>query len=164
MSVSGVEEFVTTLQTHQKAVEAGLDRVLRTAAYDVAESIIVGSPDTGSPGTPVDTGFARRSWWVSLNSPGEPHQPGSNPDPTRTQRYVAWDWGPQLLDAKIGDTVYILSNCVYMRSLEHGHSQAQAPLGMIRLTLSVWDAIVERAVQAVRAADEIASETTDTTE
>lgn len=37
----------------------------------VHESIVEGSPLTGSPGQPVDTGALRNSWTPAFNSPGE---------------------------------------------------------------------------------------------
>lgn len=45
--------------------------VFHTAVFTVHKSITVGSPLTGAPGQPVDTGRLRNSWMITVLSPRE---------------------------------------------------------------------------------------------
>lgn len=84
--------------------------------------------------SPVDTGFFRASWGVSINE---------NPPPATVQRPAAYAEGTggeavatmmaRLGGAQLGDVVWIFNPVVYGPALEHGHSQ-QAPLGIVSVT------------------------------
>ncbi|NTX09022.1 hypothetical protein, partial [Myxococcus sp. CA040A] len=52
----------------------------------------------------------------------------------------------QLEDSKLGDTVYVTNNLPYARRLEFGHS-AQAPRGMVRVTVARLREILEGALE-----------------
>lgn len=126
--------FAADLARFEATLRGRLDELAQYAGLAVAESLIVGNDM--SPGTPVDTGFARNSWAVGLN--GEPAYPQPG-EPPKGERGKAVDIASlneastTLLDAKAGDAIWITSNCVYMEALEYGHS-GQAPNGMVRLT------------------------------
>lgn len=93
----------------------------------MAENIIVGGKF--SPGTPVDTGNARGSWYPALNG-----EPASSASGVRGG-VVASDLAAiAFRNGKAGDTFELWTNVVYMPPLEYGHSK-QAPRGMVRLTL-----------------------------
>jgi hypothetical protein len=47
-------------------IESRFMRVFRGVAQDTYESIVVGSPVTGAPGQPVDTGALRASWQLTF--------------------------------------------------------------------------------------------------
>lgn len=140
-------QFRRQLEGLQSTLARRLDTVTREAAFDLAENIIVGGPY--SPGTPVDTGFARASWHIGINAPVEPHQPPDNPDRATTPLDPVYTF-VQLQAVRGGDVVYLSSNTIYMRFLEFG-SSAQAPNGFIRLTLAARDLIVRDAVRRARA-------------
>ena len=138
--------FQAQLRDLQATLARRLDTVTREVAFDLAENIIVGG--AYAPGTPVDTGFARASWHVGINTPVEPHQPPDNPGRAVTPLDPVYTF-VQLQSVRGGDVVYLNSNTVYMRFLEFG-SSAQAPGGFIRLTLNARDLIVRDAVQRAR--------------
>lgn len=123
-----------------------LDEVVRNVTFEIAENIIVGGEF--APGTPIDTGFARASWWIAVNDMGSPHQAPDNPGK------LLFAVAPSTLaagaQAKAGDIIYILSNTLYMPVLEFGHSD-QAPQGMIRLTLTAGQRIVDKVARQMGA-------------
>ena len=91
--------------------------------------------------TPVDTGFARASWSVSINE-----EPLAKPDVKRPEKWASLPPGAAkaeavatitvpLLGTQLGDRVFLYNPVVYIIPLEHGHSQ-QAPLGMVGLTVT----------------------------
>jgi len=105
----------------------------------VAQNIVVGGQF--SPGTPVDTGYARSSWWIAVNSDtGESAVLGLNDKGAAAMEQITL----RILGVKSGDIVYLLTNTVYMRPLEYGHSQ-QAPAGMVRLTMAAGTIIADYA-------------------
>lgn len=144
----GLDAFRVALDGVTAKANDAMRRIVRYAAWRVAQNVVVGGEY--APGTPVDTGFARASWWTSLNDLGEPHQPGQNPKPGEP-----WDGSHDLTALggfDLGDMLLILSNTEYMRSLEYGHSK-KAPHGMIRLTADQWPDIVRESVRAIRRAE-----------
>lgn len=117
-------------------------------AKDIARGIFINAVESVIAKTPVDEGFARGSWVVSVNSPS-----GSSPN-----RYDLSDDGENTADfekAKVanvqaGDTMFLVSNLPYMTTLEYGTYgrgagatslttrdgySIQAPNGMVRLTV-----------------------------
>lgn len=73
--------------------------------------------------TPIDTGFARSSWWMSLQDKGTP--------------------GQVVTECRLGDVIRVGNGVEYIVALEYGHS-LQAPQGMVRVTLAEWETIVDR--------------------
>lgn len=129
--------FTADLRAFQVQLAQHMDELVQNIAFEIAENIIVGGKY--APGTPVDTNFARSSWWVSIGEMGEGHQPADNPlklppaGPADTSKVAS---------AKAGDNVWIMTNTVYMIALEYGHS-TQAPQGMVRLTLNAGQELVD---------------------
>ena len=97
----------------------------------IFNSIIVGkdAPDTvvSHSGTPVDTGFARASWWKAIGGVG------SHPNQPTKGETVSAPLHP-LGKLKLTDKAYLANNAPYILALEYGHS-SQAGDGMIRITL-----------------------------
>ena len=98
--------------------------------------------------TPVDTGFARGSWYVGINDTDIEHQLGISREAAK-QQGVQIDWSLQLStsslninSAKIGDKIYLMNNANYIMKLEYGAS-SQAPNGMVRVALSKIDSIAQ---------------------
>lgn len=137
-----VEKFVVDLSKVRQQMRDRTDEAFRHVCLRAAENIIVGGKY--SPGTPVDTGFARNSWTVGINDPNVARQAAARQDAEDADVEVNSLDEAQLriLGAKAtnGDVVYLVSNAVYMRALEFGHSQ-QAPNGMVRLTMANIDRI-----------------------
>lgn len=116
-------------------------------------NIVVGG--NYSPGTPVDTGFARNSWVVGLNEIAAFRQPSSLPsaerDALRKSGAVlpivgVQDGQTSILGVQLGDEVHLTSNAVYMGALEDGHSQ-QAPTGFIWLAIHAGPQIIDEVVR-----------------
>jgi len=113
--------------------------MIQELCLTIAQNIVVGGQF--SPGTPVDTGYARSSWFVVVNdATGESAVVGVNDRGVQAMDQISLT----LLGVKSGDIVYLLTNTVYMRRLEYGHSQ-QAPAGMVRLTMAAGNLIADMA-------------------
>ena len=116
------------------------------------ENIVVGGKY--APGTPIDTGYARATWAVGLNeepqSPVDTILPGAQSSQARYQQTAMSVIAGLVRELRLGDVIKIISHCVYMPSLEYGHSQ-QAPAGMIRLTAASLQQILDDAILAVKA-------------
>lgn len=118
-----------------KAVDVAMkdaEAIYSLGADMMFNSIIVGkdAPDTvvSHSGTPVDTGFARASWWKAIDGVGShPNQPAKG-------ETVSAPLHP-LGKLKFSDKAYLANNAPYILALEYGHSK-QAGDGMIRITLA----------------------------
>lgn len=88
--------------------------------------------------SPVDTGRFRANWGVKIGSPfagindtaRDTTPVMSREGPTSAQ--VAWDaaeWNAK-------KTIYLCNNLSYSTALEYGHSQIQAPGGMVRVSIA----------------------------
>lgn len=119
-------------------------------------SIIVGqdAPHTvvSHNGTPVDTGFARASWWKNVGSVGSHPNP---PTPVEKGQTVSGGTAVEqpFGKLKLSDTVFLSNNAEYILRLEYGHSsQARNPDGMVRITLEqakeFWELAKKRLAQA----------------
>ena len=127
-------DFRLDLERFGAEVENGALKVFHAAAKSAAEAIVVGN-DYG-PGVPVDTGFARSSFGIGINSPAQgPTEPpltalargiGGNKYLARLQR-VQTGKGlgqistPPMLGvsgAVLGDTVFITTMAKYPQYLE----------------------------------------------
>lgn len=99
-----------------------------------------------SPGTPIDTGFARANWVGGIGAPGVAPLESSPRNPGDDYRADAAAARAQVdataLRAQPGDTVYLSNSAPYIRRLEFGWSR-QAPRGMIRLALQNAQAIAD---------------------
>ena len=141
-------QFSVTNRNWTDTVERRLQAVVQQLSFDLAHEMVAkpgsGGPSkkTASPGTPVATGFARGSWWASINgvSAGE----GS------VNRDALSEMSLVIANAKAGDTVYLFNNAVYIEKLEYGHSN-QAPNGFVRITLAAAQPILDDVVRRVSA-------------
>lgn len=122
------------------------DRIWRGTCSTVSENIKVGGKY--GPGTPRDTSFAANSWTEGINGEGEFRQPAAPPHGKATVVAIAatvFDYAR----LKLGQVFFFVSNCVYMRSLDYGHSQ-QAPNGHVRLVTAALPQIVAEQVAEAR--------------
>lgn len=122
-----------------------LDGILRQSIQDVSEAVI--------EGTPVDTGFARASWWGELGPEPTGH-PSPPPEPEIGEYGYKESIGDGaamalsqvslvLLDIKPGATFGLYNNAEYIVDLEYGKSR-QAPIGMMRINIMRWPSIVTK--------------------
>jgi len=138
---------VASLRKFQHKLKGRQDALVRAVAYELAREVIVGGDY--SPGTPVDTGFARSSWYVRLGAGtmlGRTITPGAVPggDSALAEASVL------LLGAKAGESVFLLNDTEYILPLEYGHSQ-QAPHGMVRITVASGQMIVDKVAKRLTA-------------
>ncbi len=150
----GVLDFNAAIDKAVFENVAMCERIFQRAALMMLGSIVVGDPPY-SPGTPVDTGFARSSWYVMLSG-GE-----AAPAATRfevdsagsaTDLKTAATGGDPVAEsigiiqeARLGQTIWLVNNVPYIVRLEYGWSK-QAPAGMVRLTLAAAQEIVDQAM------------------
>lgn len=143
MSTTATTTFVASLQKYVENVHGGHDKIVREVAFDLRDNVVVGGPF--SPGTPVDTGFARASWWSDVNGKGVPTSPaaaeGSAGAPSDTV-------GLQIAGLKAGDVFGLNNGAEYIDALEFGHS-GQAPEGMVRVAVAAGQEILDQAVKRV---------------
>lgn len=113
-----------------------LDLVVRKISLELFHRVIVK--------TPVDTGRARANWQVAIGSiPAGTLELNDKSGTATISRVTA-----ATLALKAGDLIYLVNNLEYARPLEYGHSK-QAPAGMVRLTLSEFQGVVNRAADEV---------------
>jgi hypothetical protein len=122
-----------------------LTGVVRQSTQDISEAVI--------EGTPVDTGFARASWWMEIGTAPTAH-PNPPPEPAVDQDGIRQSIGDGLsmalggvsivlLNIKLGDTIGLYNSASYIVDLEYG-SSAQAPVGMVRINALRWPQIVNK--------------------
>lgn len=109
-----------------------LEEVTRASLLQMSESIV--------ERTPVDTGRARANWYASLHAPVDYTA-------THTDKGggAAVSRARGELSRAAGEVYYFVNNLPYARALEYGHS-AQAPSGMVRVTLVEFERAVKKAV------------------
>jgi hypothetical protein len=131
-----------------RQTEDRLRRVLVSAGQDVAENVSVGG--AYSPGTPVDTGFARSKWDATLGTP--PNVPETG-DGSMVATGTEGTMGLVIASADIRDVITIYNNTEYLPFLEDGSTTPKAPFvsGWIAQTVAAWPVIVSRATARVRA-------------
>ena len=94
------------------------DEHLRKVSAEMLQQVIVGSP--------VDTGVFRGNHRISVNSPDSTYDLSTaDKGGSATQQ----EGNQKILQAKLGDLVYVQNNLPYAVALENGHSQ-QRPLGI----------------------------------
>lgn len=130
-------KFSDQIKAFTKKAERAALFVYRGTALDIFSKVILR--------TPVDTGRARGNWQCSLNSPADGSVNGTGRSAINKAKATTGK-------AKIEDQIYLMNNLPYIKKLEYGSSQ-QAPRGMVRVTLSDFDRLVQaRAYQSRRKA------------
>ena len=124
----------------------------KTNVNDVVKQSLQEVTDRVVAGTPVDTGYARATWWTSVDD----SKPAHPSPPKKGERGVAGSatGSPVVTVTDYADAVgrrfQLKSSAPYMRRLEYGWSQ-QAPVGWIRLVLADFRNIVAKSASDVGA-------------
>ena len=136
IEITGLDKLIDKQEKRLRALAS-------EAIQDAAAEVVVR--------TPVDTGFARASWWASINSDsgssnavensvaagdkiaGQASQSGA---PEAIGRLAVTINGVQ-----IGDTLTVGNSASYIAALEDGTSN-MAPFGMVAATVNNWPQIV----------------------
>ncbi len=107
---------------------------LLTEAVDAAQELaakVVAS-------TPVDTGALRMSWTFSLNAPKAVRVNPADRKKDEQSELISKGW----LNVKAGDQLYFCNGQPYAERIEFEGYSPQAPMGMIRPNIALWDVIV----------------------
>lgn len=129
--------FTLNLQKWVDKTKGNLDLVVRKVAFEMFSRVIQKSP--------VDTGRFKGNWQVAIGSVPSGTLELFDKAGTATMSRVT----ATVLGLKAGDVIILVNNLEYARALEYGHSK-QAPAGMVRLTVSEFGAVVNRAVGATK--------------
>ncbi len=123
MSEAGINRTVTL------GIERPAERTIKRLAFEVHGELI--------RNTPVDTGWARANWLVSLGRPI--NETAGSRDSVST---VAQGAGQaRLLVYRLGQDIWISNNVPYIQALNEGHSK-QAPEGWV-------EAAIETAIRKI---------------
>lgn len=126
--------FSAQLGQFSAKTQEKMDAIFQDIVIEIGESVIMLSP--------VDTGRFKGNWQLTI-------------DTTSNQSLINYDkQGFATLERlvnvantlEIGQKAFIVNNLRYAIPLEYGHSQ-QAPGGMVRVTLSRFQQIVNDAVR-----------------
>lgn len=125
----GTDKFSLQLEEFIKKTQLNASLVVKKVAMDVFASII--------KKTPVDTGRAKGNWQISLDTPI--HTSRMEYDIFRGEFGAEREAEAQSVLSQIKEgenvTVFITNNLTYIKPLEFGRSQKQAPNGMVRVTI-----------------------------
>lgn len=132
--------FEEQIRRFADKAEAKANRVVRSACLDLFSKIVTR--------TPVDTGRARANWQIELDAmpPAQTINDRNNPpdDKDDTARRKIDEITDRIGDVdKATRTICLANNLAYIKALEYGHSQKQAPNGMVRISVAEWDNIVK---------------------
>lgn len=116
--------------------------------HDVVKATPVGNSDKwkvkrAPPG--YVGGRLRANWNPSLVAPdfstsSAVDASGARTDARITSTLTAWD----------GQVIYLMNSLPYARPVEYGHSQAQAPQGMVRINVTAWQKHINDAVRSIK--------------
>ena len=126
--------FAESLAQFAEQAKEAIDDVFREVVIEVGTSVIRLSP--------VDTGRFKGNWQFTVGAPS--NQSIDTFDKAGHETIAALVAEVSSLEA--GQIAYIVNNLVYGVPLEYGHS-AQAPAGMVQITLARFQQIVEEAIR-----------------
>lgn len=96
--------------------------------------------------TPVDTGHAQNNWIVTIGGPDTTDKTSAAPIGGATSPDVFASANAAILASYPDDgtfpVIYLQNNLPYILALEYGHS-AQAPAGMVAMTVAELDALMQ---------------------
>ena len=137
-----VQQVAVDIEEMARRTQRKVQTVINEFGQDLAEEAL--------RNTPVDTGFLRASWYVSLDSPdgSSPNpdaekSPGASIPPVTVARLSL-----TIHEAKPGQTLYFLNQANYAQHVEYGTSR-MAPRGFVRQTINNAPAIAERTIRRI---------------
>lgn len=126
--------FSLDLQRFAAKAKANVDQVVQQVTISVSDSLITKSP--------VDTGRFRANWQVGQGAIDAATTDGKDKEGELTKDRLA----AEIQAIPAGGVTYISNSLPYAQALEYGHSQAQAPNGMVRVTAAEFQKYVDDAV------------------
>lgn len=156
--MSLIENFLVDLHAFDGRITEDMTTVLRETAAVVAEAIVVGN--AYGPGAPVDTGFLRSSFQVTLNNPATgPSEPPARPAGRRLGDPPIYTTIPDLRAAdraQVTDVVYVTTPASYAEYLEYDNLERRfgpfrgQPTAFVRSVALRFDRIVEDTLRRVK--------------
>lgn len=116
--------------------------VFRLSAEYVIEDVLDRSP--------VDTGFMRASFTVSLDGPLPIRADAKPPSGAGKNSYEPQPYSLAIAGADLGDTITASFVAAYSAHVEYG-ARGRAGIGMVRLAAQAWPTHVAKAVSAAKA-------------
>lgn len=144
VNITGLKEFNLDIKEFVEKTEVDFATAMKKVSMDVFTGIV--------KKTPVDTGRARASWNIAINTPDMSVPPPREGKTTAITGFLTP--GEKVaalsklapLDKDPYVTVWITSNLDYIVPLENGHSK-QAPSGMVALTVTEMEKFMEEALR-----------------
>jgi hypothetical protein len=138
-----MKSFTVDLQKFEKKLNDKFDRFIQQFTLSLFTEV--------QTSTPVDTGFLRNSWYVSIN---ELPVSGKDSDANIGVNFNL----SNINEAKAGDTLYIVNSASYAKRIEYGfvgydalgRFYNQQPQGMVRATINKADSIAEKVASEVQ--------------
>ncbi|BBP60361.1 hypothetical protein PHLH4_39510 [Pseudomonas sp. St316] len=126
--------FAESLAAFVEQARGAIDDVFREVVIEIGSSVIRLSP--------VDTGRFKGNWQLTIGAPAT-HSLDSF---DKAGHETIAELVSQANQLEAGQVAYIVNNLVYGIPLEYGHS-AQAPAGMVQITLARFQQIVLEAIR-----------------
>lgn len=130
--------FTADLSKFKTKTGVQTNAVIRRVAYDLFRRVI--------QKTPVDTGRARANW---LPAVGE-IPTGTTDETDKSGAMAKGAARASVQNFEAGGVIYLANNLPYIGALENGHSERQAPAGMVGLSLIEVQANLAGIVRGVR--------------
>lgn len=128
--------FALELRKLIEKAKVAPELVVRKATLDIHSSVVDMSP--------VDTGRFKNNWNLALGAADLSITTGLDPSGSNTKaRALA------AAAAYKGGDMFLTNNLPYAIPLEYGHSKAQAPQGMVRVTVARWNEHIKKAIGEV---------------
>lgn len=112
--MSNVREFQAQLKNLSKLTEEQISKVQRATGFVIYRQLL---EDEKRGGTPVDTGYARASWFLSSGTP-KAHLPAPKRD--RKAKYSPPPNAATLSSVKVGEDIFITNAVPYIVFLNNG--------------------------------------------
>ena len=118
-----VQSFGKELKAFSKRTDVELDVTVRKVALALFDGI--------TEKNPVDTGRAKGNWNLSVGKMDK-----STKDNATSTAKGQPGKAPNMKKGDGDKAIWITNSLPYINALEHGHSQKQAPHGMVNLTVN----------------------------
>lgn len=128
--------FTLDLSKFAKEAPEKARTVVKKASTDVLTKVVLRSP--------VDTGRFRANWVATFQNPSF----RTTTETDKSGQYTI-KTGEATINRSYGDyPIFIMNSLPYAIPLEYGHSK-QAPVGMVRITVTEWQTFVDNAVKGL---------------
>jgi len=134
-------EFELDIKRISEKLDVDAVTVARKLTFDVFRGIVLK--------TPVDTGRARASWNIGVGRPDDTVSGGTGGSKgDSVSQGIAQSKGSKGVSKvrNLRQQIFITNALPYIKALEEGHSAAQAPEGMVRVTLEETKARINKIV------------------